>query len=138
MQDSIEFQRNQYGAPSVKTRNGHFRDLGSQLVSDIQTYAPDCLELLQCIDDVVSGRSEYEEFEGNSAVVRCTPDGVTVESLGPVPSGTTYTVDEARDVIVRYFDFLAPSADDKKRHLATWERENGRPFPGRALLRLAD
>ena len=93
-----------------------------------------------------SDREEIEDelahckrvVEGNSAVVRCTPDGVTVESLGPVPSGTTYTVDEARDVIVRYFDFLAPSADDKKRHLATWERENGRPFPGRALLRLAD
>ncbi|WP_433289004.1 hypothetical protein [Micromonospora sp. CA-244673] len=138
MQDGIEFQRNQYGAPSLTTRNGHFRDLGSQLVSDIQTYAPDCLELLQCIDDVTSGRSAYEEFEGNSAVVRCTPEGVTVESLGPVPSGTTYTVDEARDVILRYFDFLAPSPAEKKRHLATWEGENGRPFPGRALLRLTD
>jgi hypothetical protein len=138
MQDSIEFQRNEYGAPSVKAPSMHFRALASQLVSDIQTYAPDCLELLQCIDDVATGRSAYEEFEGNSAVVRCTPDGVTVESLGPVPSATTYPVDEARQVIIRYFDFLAPSAEEKKRHLATWERENGQPFPGRALLGLSD
>ncbi|MFU8853169.1 hypothetical protein ACNAW0_19585 [Micromonospora sp. SL1-18] len=138
MRDGIEFQRNQYGAPSMKTRDGHFRALGSQLVSDIQTYAPDCLELLQCIDDAVSGPSGYEEFEGNSAVVRCTADGVTVESLGPLPSVTTYTVDEARDVILQYFAFLAPSAEDKKRHVAAWERENGRPFPGRSLLHLPD
>jgi hypothetical protein len=132
MRDSIEFRRNEYGAPTAQAPSTHVRALVSQLVSDIQTYAPDCLELLWCIDEVASGRSAYEEFEGNSALVRCTPDGVTVESLGPMPSATTYTADEAREVVLRYFDFLAPSAEDKKRHLATWERENGRPFPGRA------
>ncbi|WP_157563407.1 hypothetical protein [Micromonospora chokoriensis] len=114
----------------------HFLDLASQLASDIQSYAPDCLELLQCIDDVASGRCAYEEFEGNSSVVRCTPAGVTVQSLGPVPSGTTYTVDEARAVILNYFNFLAPSVEDRKRHLGTWEQEHGGPFSGRHLLRL--
>ncbi|MEE3922035.1 hypothetical protein V2I01_38520 [Micromonospora sp. BRA006-A] len=29
-----------------------------------------------------------------------------------------------------------PSSEEKKRHLATWEREHGGPFPGRHLLRL--
>ncbi|MEU1644078.1 hypothetical protein [Micromonospora zamorensis] len=134
----VEFGRNQYGAPTMTSGDRRFRDLASQLTSDIQSYAPDCLELLQCIDDVVSGRSAYEEYEGNSAVVRCTPTGVTVDSLGPVPSGTTYTVDEAREVILTYFDFLAPSVQDRKRHLATWEQEHGGPFPGRHLLRLDD
>ncbi|WP_431899033.1 hypothetical protein [Micromonospora chalcea] len=39
-------------------------------------------------------------------------------------------------MILAYFDFLAPSPEEKKRHLATWERERGGPFPGRHLLRL--
>ncbi|MCZ7374979.1 hypothetical protein [Micromonospora sp. WMMC250] len=132
----IEFGRNQFGAPTMTRGDRRFRDFASQLTSDIQNYAPDCLELLQCIDDVVSGRSAYEEFEGNSSVVRCTSAGVTVESLGPVPSGTTYGVDEARSLILTYFDFLAPSVEDRKRHLRTWEQEHGGPFPGRHLLRL--
>ncbi|MEU8181368.1 hypothetical protein AB0B85_00120 [Micromonospora sp. NPDC049044] len=134
----VEFGRNQYGAASMISGDRRFRDLASQLTSDVQNYAPDCLELLQCIDDAASGRSACEEFEGNSSVVRCTSAGVTVVSCGPVRSGTTYSVDEARTVILAYFEFLAPAAPDRERHLRTWEREHGRPFPGRHLLRLTD
>jgi hypothetical protein len=134
----VEFGRDRYGAPSLISGDRRFRDLASQLTSDIQNYAPDCLELLQCIDDVTSGRSAYEEFEGNSSVVRCTAAGVTVQSRGPVRSEVTYPVDEARAVVLTYFDFLAPAAEDRKRHLRTWEQEHGAPFPGRHLLRLDD
>ncbi|WBC15873.1 hypothetical protein O7600_03255 [Micromonospora sp. WMMA1998] len=122
----IEFGRNENGAPTMINGDPRFRPFASQLVSDIQTYAPDCLQLLQCIDDVVSGRSDYEEYEGNSAVVRCTPTAVTVESLGPMPSGATYSHDEARMVILRYFDFLAPSAGPCSVYVPTGPIRGGR------------
>lgn len=51
---------------------------------------------------------------------------------------TPQRVDEAREVINTYFDFLAPFVQDRKRHLGTWGQEHGGPFPGRHLLRLDD
>lgn len=134
MTEYIRFFRNERNVPRFNAWNGRFADLGFQLTSDIQGYAPDCLELLSCIDEVTSGLSASEEFEGNSSIFRCDAVGVTIVSLGPVPESTIYTVDEARSVVLQYFDFLAPAREDKERHVATWERENGRPYPNRAQV----
>lgn len=135
--DDVRFARGAYGTPIMAAGHPRFRPLVSQLTSDIQTYAPDCLELLQCIDDVVSGRSTGEEYEGNSAVLRCTPEEVTVHSLGPVPSSAAYPIEEARAVILAYFIFLAPTVEERLRHVGTWEREHSRPGAARRLLDVA-
>ncbi|MFG3682654.1 hypothetical protein ACGF5H_21370 [Micromonospora chalcea] len=132
----IRFARGTHGTPTTTAGDARFRPLVSQLTSDIQTYAPDCVDLLQCIHDVVSGRSPHEEYEGNSAVLRCTPDGVTVRSLGPVPSSAAYSTEEAQTVILAYLTRLAPTAVERLRHVATWEREHGRPCTVRRLLDL--
>jgi hypothetical protein len=134
MRDRIEFSRDDQGWLMARTDNGHFNALATQLISDIIDYAPDCLELLQLMDQVRSGQSPIEEFEGNSSIFRATPDGVTVQSLGPSRRSTTYTFDEARTAVLKYFDFLRPSEAQKKGAVARWENEFGRPYPGRAEL----
>jgi hypothetical protein len=128
----IEFSRDERGRLVARPANGRFNALATQLISDIGDYAPDCLELLQVMDQVRGGQSPVEEFEGNSSVFRATPDGVTVESLGPVPKSTSYTFDEARSAVLDYFDFLAPSEAQKRGEVARWENEFGRQYPGRA------
>ena len=137
MRDRITFSRDDQGRLRAKSDNGYFMPLGSQLTSDIINYAPDCLELLQVIDEVRSGQSPREEYEGNSAIFRATPAGVTVESLGPSGRQAKYTFDEAKDVVKQYFDFLAPSEAEKKDAIARWEKEFGRRYPGKAELGLA-
>jgi hypothetical protein len=137
MRDRIDFSRNEHDFPVAKSGNGYFAALGSQLTSDIQKYAPDVLELLQVIDEVRRGESPMQEYEGNSYIFRATSDGVTLESLGPSGKQTTYTFDEATSVVKQYFDFLAPTPEEKAQHVATWEREFGRPYPGRAELGLS-
>ncbi|MEV6343790.1 hypothetical protein [Actinoplanes sp. NPDC051851] len=128
----VRFFRDDNGYRDFSTESKHFIRIGSQLVSDIQGYAPDCVGLLECIDEVAAGRVAYDEYEGNSAVVRFHPAGVTIESLGPHPDPTTYTFDEARAVILQYLDFIAPSQEEKERGVLAWERESGHPFLGRA------
>ena len=130
MNDEITFFWNDRGVADFRTKNGYFSDLGSQLASDIQKYASDCVDLLVCIDDVTSGRADVRDFEGNSAEFRCDRAGVTITSLGPKADAKTYPFDEARFVVRQYLDFLAPSADEKARAVATWEKENQRVFPG--------
>ncbi|GIF11784.1 hypothetical protein [Actinoplanes teichomyceticus] len=127
----ITFFRNDKNRRDYRVDSKRFVRIGSQLVSDIQGYAPDCINLLECIDEVAAGRAEYTEYEGNSAVFRCHPGGVTIESLGPVPDPATYTFEEARAVVLQYFDFLAPTREEKERNVVAWEQESGRPFAGR-------
>jgi hypothetical protein len=137
VRDQITFSRDGEGRLRAKSDNGYFMPLGSQLTSDIINYAPDCLELLQIIEEVRRGESPRQEYEGNSSIFRATPDGVTVESLGPSGRRTTYTFDEAQAVVKQYFDFLAPSAAEKKDAVARWEKEFGHPYPGKAELGLS-
>jgi len=134
MPEPIEFGRDDHGRIVARPANGHFAALATQLTSDISDYAPDCLELLDLMAEVRAGRSPIEEFTGNSAIFRATVDGVTVRSLGPVPRSTTYSFEEARAAVLRYFDFLAPSRARKESAVARWEGEFGRPYPGRAEL----
>jgi hypothetical protein len=137
MSDRIEFGRDDDGWLVARPSDGRFNLIAGQLTSDIIDYAPDCLELLQVIDKVRGGRSPIEEFEGNSSIFRATPDGVTVESLGPSGNSARYTFDEARSAVLQYFDFLAPSEAEKKSAVARWESEFGHPYPGRAELGLS-
>jgi hypothetical protein len=137
MNDRIEFSRDDRGRLVARPRSSHFNMIAGQLTSDIINYAPDCLELLQVIAAVRSGRAPSAEYEGNSSIFRATPDGVTVASLGPMGNAEDYTFEEARSAVLQYFDFLAPSEAEKKGAVARWENEFGRPYPGKAELGLA-
>jgi hypothetical protein len=137
MNDRIEFSRDDKGRLVARPSSSHFNMIAGQLTSDIINYTPDCLELLQVIDEVRSGRSAIAEYEGNSSVFRATADGVTVQSLGPTGISEDYTFEEARSAVLQYFDFLAPSEAEKKGAVARWENEVGRPYPGKAELGLA-
>lgn len=137
MQDSVTFFRDQFGTVAAKSQTGYFIDLCSQLTSDIQTYAPDAIDLIVLIDGVETGRSDLEEWEGNSYVLRAHRHGVTLESLGPEGGSTTYTFGEAKAVILEYFRYLAPDPDTQERHVRKWEQDSGRSFTNRSLLGLS-
>ncbi|GII20412.1 hypothetical protein [Planosporangium mesophilum] len=134
MSEPIEFFRDEDGFILPPTSNPHFRGIGSWLASDIQTYAPDSLDVLARVEDVRSGRSSFGEWEGNSGCTRFTPTDVTVESLGPRGGETTYTHEEAHSAMLGYWHFLTPTEESKKRALATWEGENEREHPCRPHL----
>ncbi|GII20413.1 hypothetical protein [Planosporangium mesophilum] len=134
MTDLIDFYRHERGFVLSRSRDAHYRDLGSWLTSDIQAYAPDCLDVLSCVEDVRFGRSALDEWEGNSCYTRFTPFGVTVESLSPEGGSTTYTPDEAHSVMLQYWQFLTPTGEKKNRALASWEGGNEREHPCRPHL----
>ncbi len=73
MKDTVTFFRDQFGAVAAKTETGYFIDLCSQLTSDIQTYAPDAIDLIVLIDDVESGR--LTPRSGRATHTSCAPTG---------------------------------------------------------------
>ncbi len=134
MGGKLNFFRDQYDAPEYTTDDVHLRDLGTWLTTDVQNYAPDCLDLLACVEDVQSGRSAAEEWEGNAYYARFTPTGVVAENLHVPGRMTTYPLDEAHQAMLHYLEFLAPTPEGKARSLDVWEKENERPHPCRGHL----
>ncbi len=132
----LTFDRNQYNAPDYATDDPRLFDLGAWLTSDIQNYAPDCLDLLSCVEDMWSGRSTAEEWEGNAYLAQFSPTGVLAENLHVPGRMTTYPLDEAHQTMLRYLDFIAPTPEAKARAVDVWEKENERPHPCRAHLAL--
>ncbi|GIF11781.1 hypothetical protein [Actinoplanes teichomyceticus] len=61
---SIRFFRNSDNRRTFEVESKRFAPLGSQLINDIQGYSSDCIDLLDCIDEVAAGRAEYTEYEG--------------------------------------------------------------------------
>jgi uncharacterized protein YacL (UPF0231 family) len=133
-EDSIEFLRDRYGAITGRTETGHFNELGSWLVTDIQEYSPDCLLVLARLEDVRSGRSALEEWNGNAYSVKVTPGGVEVDCVHTDDPATSYSYEDAHSVALKYWEFIAPEVDDKNRALAVWENENARQHPCRPHL----
>jgi hypothetical protein len=131
---SLTFFRDQYGASEYSTDDVHLRDIGAWLTTDVQNYAPDCLDLMACVEDVRSGRSATEEWEGNAYYAQFTPGGVTAENLHVEGRTTAYELEEAHSIMRQYLRFLAPTPEDRARALDVWEKENEREHPCRAHL----
>jgi hypothetical protein len=135
---SIRFYREQREgplgqAPLFETDGEHYVDLGTWLTSDVQNYAPACLELLGWVEDVRAGRATQHEWEGNSYHATILPEGVIASDLYS-DARTTYTLDEAHDVMLRYWRFLLSVGKDREGSIATWELENHRTHPCRDHL----
>ncbi|MDR7278984.1 hypothetical protein [Catenuloplanes atrovinosus] len=128
MRDSISFYRTADGFMTFRSDTGFFKDLGSWMTSDIQSYAPECLEFLAILEDVRVGVRDAEVIEGNAYQAFVTPSDVRVQNMF-VESGEDYTFDEAHSVIIEYWKWLTPAAEDRAAQIEAWSAEFGRQHP---------
>lgn len=133
MRDSMSFYRTPDGFLTFRSDTGFFKDLGSWMTSDIQSYAPECLEFLAILEDVRAGRRGTESIEGNAYQAIVAGDTVRVQNMF-VESGEDYTFDEAHSVIIDYWTWLTPEAGDRAAQIAAWSVEFGREHPCRDHL----
>ena len=134
MTDSIEFYYDQFGTPDFRVADDHYFNLGAWLTGDIQSYAPDCLELLATVEDLRAGRTPMEDWEGNAYHVRMTAGDVVLVNLHVPDQATTYSVDDTHAALLSYWNFLTSDPADKVRFLRDWEKDAGRTHPCHAHL----
>ena len=135
MTDAIRFFRDaEYNAPSFETADDAYSAIGSLMTSDIQAIEEWCLLLLSLVEDVKSGAEESQSWEGNSWTADILPNGVHLQDLHSDDWSGDYTLDQAHEVMLQYWNFLMPDRDGKARAIEKWESEEGRTHPCRAHL----
>jgi hypothetical protein len=132
--DRITFIRDQHGIPTARLEGARFRVLVSWLTTDVQNDPVELLEVLDQVEQARRGRSEAEEWEGNAYAAEISPDGLAIEGFYEEDPPVRYSLEEAHPVLVQYWEFLAPSADDRSRLVAEWEKQYVRVHPDRLHL----
>ena len=134
MTETFTFLRDQYNGPDYRVLDDAYSALGSMLVSDVQNDTLWCLRILGWVEDMRSGRPSNDQWGGNSWSAELAPDGLHLQDLYSDDWRGDYSLDEAHDVVLKYFDFLAPGTGEKERAIAAWEAEAGRVHPCRPHL----
>lgn len=134
MADGITFFRDQHGIPTARLDDAHHRMLASWLTTDVQNDPVELLEALEQVELALGGRPDVEEWEGNAYAAEISPAGVAIDGLYEDDPPVRYSLGEARPVLVRYWEFLVPSREDRERHIADWEKQYGRVHPARDRL----
>jgi hypothetical protein len=132
--DRIAFARNEHGAPTFQAGDDSYGAIGSLLTGDVQTVPAWSLDLLAWVEDVRTGRSAEQAWQGNSWDVRITPGGLQLQDLYSDWSAS-HPLDAAHDVMIRYWMFLTAGAPDEAgTAVAEWEAKAGREHPCRPHL----
>jgi len=135
MTDAIRFFRDaQYNAPSFEATDDAYSAIGSMLTSDIQSIEEWCLLLLSLVEDVKSGQESSQSWEGNSWTADILPGGLHLQDLNSDDWTGDYTLDQAHEVMLAYWNFLIPQPDAKTRAIEKWESDEGRRHPCRPHL----
>ncbi|GIF78439.1 hypothetical protein Asi02nite_79570 [Asanoa siamensis] len=103
---ALTFHRDAHGGPAFTAQDDTYSALGSMLTGDIQNVQTWAETLLAYIDDVESGRSEHESWQGNSWEVEITKSGVHLQDLYSDDWTGTHTLKEARTALQDYLSFL--------------------------------
>lgn len=133
MTDRITFSLDERNIPWFKAEDENYGPIGSLLTSDVQNVEPWCLNLLAWIEDVRNGTSKQESWQGNSWGVLIRPAEFSQQDIYSDWSGS-YSLDDAHEVILEYWRFMAPSPAGRSHAIAEWETENGRAHPCRPHL----
>ena len=116
--------------PTANFRDARLRNLAGLLTSDIQRDGAGVLDALDLVEQARGGRSDIEEWLGNSTSAYFRPDGVTITDLGPDPVTTAYSLDEVHEALVGYWVFLCPSSEERRRSLEQWAQLYEQEHPG--------
>jgi hypothetical protein len=130
----IRFYRGDFNAPSFDVTDDAYSAIGSLMTSDVQNVGGLCLDLLAWAEDLRAGRLEHQSWHGNSWAAEMTPQGVALSDLYSDDWQGNYSLSEAHEVMLTYWNFLSPTNDEKSREMAEWESEFGRVHPCRPHL----
>jgi hypothetical protein len=106
--------------PAARLRDDRYRHLASLLTSDIQTHGASVLDALLLVEQAQAGRTDLEEWLGNSTSAYFRPDGVSITDLGPKPETQRYPLDEVHEALIEYWGFLCPSGGERRCALEDW------------------
>jgi hypothetical protein len=106
--------------------------LGSLLIDDVMNSTAGALYLLEKVENVRSGVSTHEAWEGNGWVADISTTGLHAKDLHSDDWEGDYGLDLVRSTVLDYLRFIAPTAADRSDALGRWEDSEGRPHPVRA------
>ncbi|MFD0856278.1 hypothetical protein ACFQ07_28825 [Actinomadura adrarensis] len=134
MTDKLSFFRDQWNGPAFRPADDSYSALGAMLTGDVQNSEALCLDRLAWIEDVRSGRSSEQAWQGNSWDARATSGGLQLYDMYSDDWEGHYSLDEAHDVLIDYLGFLAPGIGADSGPVSQWESESKRPHPCRDHL----
>jgi hypothetical protein len=142
----LRFFTSDLGSPRYEADDQRFTPLGMWLVMDLASDPTMILDALAMIDDVGSGRSTSEAWEGEGFDVAFSKERVEVVAVH-VDSRAEYLFSEVRDAVERYWAFairlpenpdvervLRPDLPYWQACLLEWEQVWDRPHPYRGRL----
>lgn len=128
----ITFYTDDKGFARYRTDEDRLVPLGVWFMMELRNSPYQCLDLLAIIDDVASGRSDAELWDGEGFQVQIKPSGATTYNTILDSHRATYPLAELRSAAEDYWRYLAgrPSVEfDIKDWEQTWKRPH--PYRGR-------
>lgn len=105
----MTFSLSQSGTPLFEITGGDYdkyRPLGAWVISEIGKIPGICLDALAIVDDAKKGRP-VEPWTSKSYDVVIDADGIRFQNFYVDVESGSYTLDELRDVVEDYWQFLA-------------------------------
>jgi len=131
----ISFYRDEGGFRRYLVNDDRYVPLGVFLVMDVQSAPTLGLDLLEMVDDVVSGREEVRVWDGEGFLVRFSRSGVSMQNNFLEHQRGECTLEEVREAAESYWPFLAGIAGPEQvsKEFISWERtwERRHPYRGR-------
>ncbi|SEG78184.1 hypothetical protein SAMN04489712_11242 [Thermomonospora echinospora] len=115
--------------PTARLKDDRYRNLAGLLTSDIQTHGAGVLDALLLVEQARGGRTDIEEWVGNSTSAYFRPDGVSITDLGPEPQTQRYSLGEVHEALIKYWEFLCPSGGERRSALEEWARSYRQEHP---------
>ncbi|MEV6524017.1 hypothetical protein AB0M43_18875 [Longispora sp. NPDC051575] len=129
----LSFYTDGDGFPRYRASDDRYVPLGVWFVMELRNSPYQALDLLGIVDEVVSGRSAGEDWDGEAFQVRVAPSGVSVRNTILDGQAGTFPLDEVRRAAEDYWRYLS-TRPEVAADLADWERTWGRAHPYRGRL----
>ncbi|MDG4820621.1 hypothetical protein O7635_01990 [Asanoa sp. WMMD1127] len=142
----VDFHLTSEGFPTFDLEDQRYRALAAWAVIDISLLMGVCLDALAMVDDIANGRPA-EPWSSEHYDLTLTPDGVNFSNYWADDENGEYTFSEFREVVERYWVFLAnrpeepfmqreywPDLPAPEAEVRLWEKTWNRPHPYRGRL----
>ncbi|MEV4753800.1 hypothetical protein AB0J86_01605 [Micromonospora sp. NPDC049559] len=130
---SISFYTDENGFPRYRTEDDRYVPLGVWFVMELRNSPYQCLDLLAIVDDVVSGRAEATEWEGEAFEVRVTRAGATARNTILEDQRGQYSLAELQRAAEDYWRYVSDRPETAA-DIADWEKTWQRSHPYRGRL----
>jgi hypothetical protein len=132
----LSFYTDDHGFPRFRAGDERYNPLGVFLTMEVTNSPTLGLDLLEMVDDVVHGRAESRQWDGEGFLARFSPDGVSMQNRFLDFQRGTYSLAEVREAAENYWSFIADmnGPEQVAKDLISWEQtwERTHPYRGRA------